>query len=340
MDPTQEKVGLGQYLKNTLKQGLQVFKNPLKLLPTVVIGIVWLVIGILSSLWQPFPWPMQIASFLSYAEGGLFGGVFGAVGGIVGKVVMAVFINSAILPLFEKKPPFVGVAGGLKGMFTSMSKDAASGIAPLLSGLGLALLFYTFMNINQCWQNSMVGLVSLVMLLQAMGNKSSFIIGFIFSAARTLTKGKVPTFLSVTRFLTGMTIGFTMAVGLSLVGLHWCFWLALFFGLVGIILMLVLKTQQQAAEIAAAKAAAAPQGMPPVPGQATPPMPTQPMPPVLGQAAGGFPASAPSAPSAPPMPPTPPTGAPGMMPPPPPFGAPPAPNAPTGQVPPPYHPQR
>ena len=88
-------------------------------------------------------------------------------------------------------------------MFTSMSKDAASGIAPLLSGLGLALLFYTFMNINQRWQNSMVGIVSLVMLLQAMGNKSSFVMGFIFSAARSITKGKVPTFIAVTRFLSG-----------------------------------------------------------------------------------------------------------------------------------------
>ena len=104
-----EKIGVGQYLKNALNQGLQVFKHPLKLLPTVVIGIVWIVIGILSSTMQPFPLPLKIASFLSYAEGGLFGGVLGAVGGIAGKVVMAVFINSAILPLFEKKLPFVGV---------------------------------------------------------------------------------------------------------------------------------------------------------------------------------------------------------------------------------------
>lgn len=267
MDPQQENIGLGQYLKNILKQGLQVFKTPLKLLPTVAVGFVWLVIGILSSLWQPFPLPMQFLSFLSYAEGGLFGGVFGAVGGIVGKVVMAVFINAAILPLFEKKPPFVGVAGGVKGMFTNMSKDVASGIAPLLGGLGLALLFYTFMNINQRWQNSVVGLVSLVLLLQSMGNKSSFVMGFIFSAARTFTKGKVPTFLSVTRFLTGMTLGFTLAVGLSLVGLHWCFWLAWIFLFLSLVLGLLMKAfRQQPA------AAATPPPFPGVP-------PTQGMPP-------------------------------------------------------------
>lgn len=283
MEQQQENVGLGQYLKNVFQQGLQLLKNPVKLLPTLAIGFVWLVIGILSSLWKPFPWPMQFLSFLSYAEGGLFGGVLGAVGGIVGKVVVAVFINSAILPLFEKKPPFVGVAGGVKGMFASMSKDALNGVAPLVQGVGLALLLYTFMNINQRWQNSMVGIVSLVMLLQAMGSKSSFLMGLIFSAARTITKGKVPTFLSVTRFLTGMTLGMTMGVALSLTGLRWAFWLGLFFLLAGVIFMLVLKTQQQAEEIAKAKAAAA--GTPPVPptpptspyGTPMPPSPGTPM---------------------------------------------------------------
>lgn len=294
MEQQQENVGLGQYLKSVFQQGLELFKNPVKLLPTLAIGFVWLVIGILSSLWKPFPWPMQFLSFLSYAEGGLFGGVLGAVGGIVGKVVVAVFINSAILPLFEKKPPFVGVAGGVKGMFTSMQKDALNGVAPLVQGVGLALLLYTFMNINQRWQNSMVGIVSLVMLLQAMGSKSSFLMGLIFSAARTITKGKVPTFLSVTRFLTGMTLGMTMGVALSLTGLRWAFWLGLFFLLAGVVFMLVLKTQQQAEEIAKAKAAAAgtPVGNPPMP-------PTPPTPP------SGT-SSVPPSPGTPMMPPPPP----------------------------------
>ena len=259
-----EKIGVGQYLKNALKQGLQVFKHPLKLLPTLVIGVVWIVIGILSSIWKPFPWPLQIASFLSYAEGGLFGGVLGAIGGIAGKVVMAVFINSAILPLFEKKLPFVGVAGGIKGMFTSMSKDTARGIAPLLKGLGFALLIYTFMNINQSWVNSMVGIVALVMLLQNIGNQGGFLFGLLFSLANSLSKGRVPKYINITRFLTGMTLGFTLAVGLSIVGLHWCVWLALFFLFWGFIIGLIIKDK--------------PQPVAPASSQRTPPTP--PVPPV------------------------------------------------------------
>lgn len=269
-----EKIGVGQYLKNALNQGLQVFKHPLKLLPTVVIGIVWIVIGILSSTMQPFPLPLKIASFLSYAEGGLFGGVLGAVGGIAGKVVMAVFINSAILPLFEKKLPFVGVAGGIKGMFTSMSKDTARGIAPLLKGLGLALLIYVFFNINQGRQNSVIGIVALVLLLQNIGNQGGFLFGLLFSLANSLSKGRVPKYINITRFLTGMTLGFTLAVGLSAIGFHWCLWLGLLFLILGFFFGLIIRPKKEQAAPAAPAAA-----IPPVaPGQ---PMPQyqQPMPP-------------------------------------------------------------
>ena len=214
-----ERISVGQYLKNALQQSVQVFKTPKKLLPTIVIGIIWLVIGILSSTMKPFPLPLKIVSFLSYAEGGLFGGVLGAIGGIIGKVVVAVFINSLVLPLFEKKPPFAGVAGGIKGMFASMSTNSAKGVAPLLNGIGVALLLYTFMNINLCWQNSMVGIVALVMILQNIGNKGGFLFGLLSVMVSSRSKGNLPDYVSIMRFLSGMTIGFTLGVGLTFVGL-------------------------------------------------------------------------------------------------------------------------
>ena len=158
-----ERIGVGAYLKNYVKQSVEVFKHPLKLLPTLVLGAVWIVIGYFSGKMELPLWG-KIVSFLSFAEGGLFGGVVGAIGGILGKVVMAVAVNSAILPLFEKKWPFVGVAGGIKGMFSNMGMSAARGVSPLLCGIGAALLLYRFMNISENWVNSMVGIVAVVML--------------------------------------------------------------------------------------------------------------------------------------------------------------------------------
>ena len=238
-----EKIGVGQYLKNCIKQSTEMFKHPMRLLPTLVIGAVWIVIGYFSGKMQLPPWAKAI-SFLSYAEGGLFGGVIGAVGGILGKVVMAVAINSAILPLFQKKLPFVGVAGGLKGMFSNMGMSAVRGIAPLLCGIGAALLLYGLMNISENWVNSMVGIVAVVMLLQNIGKQGGFLFGLLFSLANSLTKGRVPRYQTITRLLTGMTLGFTLAVGLTLAGLHLCFIVGVPFLLIGLLMSLLLNTKK------------------------------------------------------------------------------------------------
>lgn len=243
-----ERIGIGQYLKNCIRQSAEMFKHPLRLLPTLVIGAVWIVIGYFSGKMQLPPWAKAI-SFLSYAEGGLFGGVIGAVGGILGKVVMAVAINSAILPLFQKRLPFVGVAGGIKGMFSSMGISAGRGVAPVLCGIGLALLLYGFMNINENWVNSMVGIVAVVMLLQNIGKQGGFLFGLIFSLANSLTKGRVPRYQTITRLLTGMTVGFTLAVGLTMTGLHLCFILAIPFLLLGLLLGLILNTKKLPAQL-------------------------------------------------------------------------------------------
>lgn len=239
-----KRVGVGGFLKNYLKQSLQIFKHPMKLLPTVVISIIWIVIGYFSSPPRVLPGWAQVVSFLTFSEGGLFGGVIGAVGGIVGKVVMAVFINSLILPLFEKKPPFVGMAGGLKGMFTTFKTDAARGVAPLLSGVGVALLLYGFMNFSENGLNSMIGVVSAVMLVQSIGNQGGFLFGLLFSIAGSLTKGKVPRYMTITRLLTGMTLGFTLALGLIPLGFPWCLLGGIVFLTIGILLSLFINTKK------------------------------------------------------------------------------------------------
>ena len=236
----EERIGVGQYLKNCMRQGIEMFKNPLKLLPTLVLGAVWLVIGYVSSVTELPGWA-KVVSFLSFAEGGMFGGVIGAAGGIVGKVLMAVFVNSAILPLFQKKPPFFGVAGGIAGMFSNMGEQVTRGIAPFLGGMGAALLLYAFMNISNIPLNSMVGIAAIVLLLRNIGNQGGFLFGLLFSLANTLTSGRVPRFITITRMLTGMTVGFTIAVGLSFAGMNLSFFLGLPLLIIALLLSLLLN---------------------------------------------------------------------------------------------------
>ncbi len=241
----EERLGVGAYLKKCMHQGLEVFKHPMMLLPTLVLGAIWLVIGYLSSTTELPGWA-KVVSFLSFAEGGLFGGALGAAGGIVGKVVVAVFINSAILPLFQKKLPFVGVAGGIKGMFSNMGEQVVRGIAPFLGGMGAALLLYSFMNISHVQINAFVGVAAVVLLLQNIGNQGGFLFGLLFSFANSITKGRVPRFITITRMLTGMTVGFTVAVGLSMAGVKWSILLGLPILLLAILLALVLNRKKAA----------------------------------------------------------------------------------------------
>ena len=236
----QGKGGVGQFLKNYLKQSLEIVKHPLKLLPTIVLGAIWIVLGWFTSKIK-LSLPLEVVSFLTFTQGGLFGGVIGAVGGILGKVVVAAFLNAAILPLFEKKPPFSGIHGSMRHIVDSMKLRSTSALAPLYFGLGTALLLYGFMNIAQSGKNAMVGLVSAVLLIQSIGNRGGFVWGLLFSIANSKTKGKVPQFASITRFLLGMSLGFTLGAGLSLVGLHWCFWLAIPMLILGFIFSLFKK---------------------------------------------------------------------------------------------------
>ena len=245
MTMQEERLGVGAYLKKCMHQGLEVFKHPMMLLPTLVLGAIWLVIGYLSSTTELPGWA-KVVSFLSFAEGGLFGGALGAAGGIVGKVVVAVFINSAILPLFQKKLPLVGVAGGIKGMFSNMGEQVVRGIAPFLGGMGAALLLYSFMNISHVQINAFVGVAAVVLLLQNIGNQGGFLFGLLFSFANSITKGRVPRFITITRMLTGMTVGFTVAVGLSMAGVKWSILLGLPILLLAILLALVLNRKKAA----------------------------------------------------------------------------------------------
>ncbi len=239
-------MGAGKYIAEYIRQSLTVLKNPKQLIPTVVLGIVWLVLALLGSFGIN-PLPVRILSFLTYAQGGMFGGVLGAVGGILGKVVMAVFLNAAIVPLFLRKAPFSGIGGGIKVFFESLAIKSITAVAPLLGGIGAALLLYAFMNSTQSLQNSMVGIIAFVMLVQNIGRQGGFLWGLAFSVANSISKGRTPSYLEVSRCISGMTLGFALGVTLSLVGLRWCAWLGAVLLIVAFIFVITTKGKKEVA---------------------------------------------------------------------------------------------
>lgn len=221
-------------------------KQPKHLVPTLVLGAVWLTLALLGAFGIN-PLPVRILSFLTFAQGGMFGGVLGAAGGILGKVLVAAFLNAAIVPLFQKKAPFSRFGGGIKDFFSSLAVKGMVAIAPLLGGVGAALLLYAFMNNTQSVQNSMVGIIAFVTLLQGFGRKSGFLWGIAFSVANSISKGRTPSYTGASRFVGGMTLGFALGVGLSASGLLWSVWVGAALLVAAVIFAIVSKSKREVA---------------------------------------------------------------------------------------------
>ena len=193
--------GLWKYIGNYFSRSFAVLKDPKQLLPTLVLGIVWMVLGIIGANVKVLPLPLWILSFLTFAQGGLYGGLFAAAGGIIGKAVIVTFLNAMIIPMFRGKKPFAGVTGGISGIFKGAAVQGLRDISPLTGGTGAALIIYGFMNSRQDMQEAMVGIVSIIMLLKNIGSKSGFMTGLLFSAAQTFSKGRIPSRITVDRVL-------------------------------------------------------------------------------------------------------------------------------------------
>jgi hypothetical protein len=116
-----------------------------------------------------------------------------------------------------------------------------------LGGVGASLLLYAFMNSNQSLQNSMVGIIAFVMLLQNIGRQGGFLWGLAFSVANSLSKGRTPSHITVSRCISGMTLGFALGVALSAMGLTWCAWLGTVLLIAALVFLIVSKDKKEVA---------------------------------------------------------------------------------------------
>ena len=212
----------GQFLKGYFKGLFQMLKHPLTLLPTLLISAAWIVLGIVHTRYGESEW-LSWANFFTFAQGGLYGGTVGAVGGILGKILIATLLNALIMPLFVKgSRPFARFGRGFGGFFKSFAFDSLRALSSFLMGIGIALLIYSIFNITQRWQESLVGVTAAILLIRSIGQRGGLIFSFLFSITKAFSKGKTPSFVGVSRFLSGMVLGMTLAVGLNAFGLKWC----------------------------------------------------------------------------------------------------------------------
>ena len=200
------------WLKGYFRQCGEVLKHPKLLLPTLILAIVWIILGILQTRVRE-NLPMKVLNFMTFAQGGLYGGVIGAVGGILGKVVVASFVNVLIIPLFQGGRPFADFGASMTAFKESFRSDSSVALIPLFTGLGWGLVLYVLFNWTQSAENSMAGIMAAVAALVALGRKGGLLWGLVSSLVRDARH--------IMQVLTGLSLGFALGVCFSFARLFW-----------------------------------------------------------------------------------------------------------------------
>ena len=176
------------------------FKDPRTLTIALAAAALWAI-----PLFLPALLDNKLFALLTFAGGGLKGGLPGFLGGLAGKGLIAYLIASLFQGGFKR------IATGLKNLPASLGGTPA----PLLLGLGLALIFSNFISYDGSLQAGMATTSGLLITLQALGSKS----GFLRLLGSSFTKAKNQNAPIVNQLLAGLALGSGLSLPLSATGL-------------------------------------------------------------------------------------------------------------------------
>lgn len=191
------------------------FKDKKRWIPALILALTWFILTLLPLLGVD-PMPVRLLSFLTFSQGGTTGGFLGVLGGMVGKGVFAYFLFSLVVPLDRGKKPFEGISSGFKKILPVLGAKSMEQFAPVLMGVGAALIGYNFMTGTALLQNSMAGLVAFLLSLRALSGRAGFLRNFISALTLKKTSKRNLNTGEVNRIIAGMTAGFALSIPLSL----------------------------------------------------------------------------------------------------------------------------
>ena len=195
--------GAGSFLGGILR----IFKNPLAILGTVLLTVLWFV---LAKFRDSDSIIVKIFSFLTFSEGGFDRSVVGMLGGIFGKGTVA----AAFISLFGGG--LRNAFGGIKKIFTGHSEKR--GVPGILAGILIgALVYFAFTGFqNSPASTAMAGIAGTLISLEALGKGG----GKLYNLALSLTSKSAGGIRTPMRgrcdgLLIGISLGFIVAMILS-----------------------------------------------------------------------------------------------------------------------------
>ncbi len=186
-------------------------KNPKAAIPAIIIGILWIVLGMMRDSDNSI---VKVLSWLTFSEGGLDRDAAGTIGGIFGKGVVAVAVTS----LFNGG--FRDIAAGLKTVFSgSKGKNGEKkSLGSLLIGVVIGVFaYFAFTGFeNASAITTMAGISGILLSLGALGSRDGFLYKFaesltskVQNGVRTAQNGKLAGLLA------GMTGGFALVTAFT-----------------------------------------------------------------------------------------------------------------------------
>ena len=192
---------------------MDIIRHPAKLLPTIILSVIWMVISYLMAMGKDTA-VVKWINTLTYASGGMYGGSLGAAGGIFGKAVFAAVLNTIVLSLWAGKNPFARDANGQSLMTKATNKGMAK-VAPFVIGLGVSLVLYYFFNVTSSTKNVMVGVMAAIGTIQAAQSSHGIIFSTVLFIIEKVSGGRTPSSSAVRNSLMGATAGFAICVPLT-----------------------------------------------------------------------------------------------------------------------------
>lgn len=199
---------------------LDYVRNPAKILPVVILIVIWIVFSLISTLGKNTAL-IRVISTITYSNGGMYGGIIGSIGGIFGKAFFAAVITSLVSSLVSKKNPFSRSSGGAGSLFGRAASSGLSSISPLFLGAGTGLVLYWLFNITSTPKNMMVAVAGAAAAVISLISGHGLLFSLISGVANKLSGGRVPTGVFISRSLAGFAAGFAAAVPVTFLRTSW-----------------------------------------------------------------------------------------------------------------------
>jgi hypothetical protein len=200
--------GILQGIRSLFRGIPQIFRNPAALIGTLVLALLWFVLGMFRNSDSSI---IRFLSWLTFAEGGFDRGAAGVLFGALGKGTVAAALMSLVSGGFPKA--LSGLAAFFKG------KGERRGIVSILLGLIMGWLIYLIFTGpgKRSPEMSMAGIAGALLSLEALGSGSGQIYGLVQSLTSKFLYGKrMAEQGKCDGLLTGLAAGFALGAAFSL----------------------------------------------------------------------------------------------------------------------------